>query len=347
MQLINTSLIHPDFKLNGKYYLGINDLLTTIKTLDNDSYLFLCQWFNNNNYVTINTSGSTGKPKQIQLQKKAMVASALVTADYFELPNKTKAFLCLSTTFIAGKMMLLRALINGWELDILPTNSSPLSGNTKKYDFGAMVPLQVQHSLKDLGLVSKIIIGGGAINNTLLAQIYTLKTQCFATYGMTETITHIAAKELIKNIKYYTVLPDISISSDSSNRLVIKAPHLSENTITTNDIVNIINTKQFEWLGRYDNIINSGSYKIVPEQVEAALSKHICVPFFVASIPDELLENKLIIVIESKPYNLEIDTTNTELHKYQTPKSFYFLDQFIYTETKKIQRQKTLDLLKF
>jgi len=344
--MLDTNLFfHPDLKLNNTSFLGVSDLLAFVEKEDRAIYTFLKHWFDKETFISVNTSGSTGKPKAIQLDKKAMLASALATGNYFDLQAKTSAFLCLSSEYIAGKMMLVRALVLGWHLDILDTNSSPLRDNTKQYDFGAMVPLQVQHSLNDLDKVKRLIIGGGAISNVLLAKIYKLKSKCYATYGMTETITHIAVKELVENNNYYSVLPNITINKDTRNCLIIKAAHLTSKTIITNDLVEIFHENQFKWLGRYDSIINSGGVKISPEQVEEKLSKHIDKRFFISSIPDVLLENKVILIIESNNYSIDIEILNSILSKYEIPKAIYFVPKFIETATKKIQRQKTLDLI--
>jgi O-succinylbenzoic acid--CoA ligase len=345
--LDRNAFFHTDFKLNDISFLGVPDLLSYTKNQDKTIYHFLKQWFDNQIFITVNTSGSTGKPKAIQLEKKAMIASALATGKYFDLTAKTSAFLCLSSNYIAGKMMLVRAIVLGWHLDILETNSSPLKKNSKQYDFGAMVPLQVHHSLENLKQIKKLIIGGGAVSSALLTKIYQLDTACYATYGMTETITHIAVKELVKNNSYYTVLPDITIQKDIRNCLVIKAPLLVKEAIITNDLVEIINSNQFKWLGRYDSIINSGGIKIIPEQVEEKLAVIMAKRFFISSIPDKELGEKVILIIESNPYAFDNELFKRVLTKYEVPKAIYFIPQFVVTDTKKIQRQKTLDLVNY
>jgi len=342
---LKNHLFHPDFQLDNTSFLSNTDLLSYCKKKDIAIYNFLLDWFNNDAFVKVKTSGSTGKPKTIRLAKKAMIASALATGNYFDLPSKTTAFFCLSSNYIAGKMMLVRAMVLGWHLDLLNTTSKPLMNNTKQYDFGAMVPLQVSHSLSELKYVKKLIIGGGAISSNLLNELYLLKTKCFATYGMTETVTHVAVKPLTKNNNNYTLLPNISISQDNRNCLVIKALLLNENDIVTNDIVKIHSTTEFEWLGRYDSIINSGGIKILPEQVEAKLATVIKTKFFISSQPDELLENKVILIVEGKENSLDLASLKPFLTKYEMPKAIYYTPKFVVTDTKKIQRQKTLDLI--
>jgi O-succinylbenzoic acid--CoA ligase len=340
----NHKKIHNDFRLNGIEFTSIKSILLYTKENETDAYHFLKDWFNDTNFIRVKTSGSTGKPKQLKILKKHMINSAIATGKYFSLKEKTIALLCLSPNYIAGKMMLVRALVLGWALDIVAPKSNPLKGN-KKYHFSAMVPLQVQVSLENLNNIDQLIIGGGAVSNSLLEKLQPLKTKIFATYGMTETVTHIAVKKLnhCKTNNYFEVLPKIKINQDERNCLVIKAPKITSKTIITNDIVKIINDKNFKWLGRYDNIINSGGIKIMPEQVENKLTKIIKMPFFVSSFSDDILGEKLVLIIEGKESpDLKSGIKNLDtLTKYEKPKTIFYLNKFVRTTTGKIDRNKT------
>ncbi|MCK5638969.1 MAG: O-succinylbenzoic acid--CoA ligase, partial [Flavobacteriaceae bacterium] len=220
--------------------------------------------------------------------------------------------------------------------------------------FTAMVPLQLFNSLKKIKKIKTLIVGGGVVTNNLQSKILDLPTRIFATYGMTETITHIAIKPLNKSAgltsktDLYQTLPYVNISSDERNCLVIDAPKISEERFITNDIVELIPDDKFKWLGRYDNIINSGGVKLIPEQIEGKLSQIISQRFFVIGIPDEVLGEKLILIIEGcVQNNLKSQISNLKsIDKFDVPKEIYFIDNFVETETKKIQRDKTLDLLK-
>ena len=192
----NFNSIHNSFRLNGTSFCSQKELLVFAKKLSSSTYSFLSDWFNNADFITLNTSGSTGVPKSIKLKKEHMINSAIATGAYFKLPENTKALLCLSTDFIAGKMMLIRALILGWHTDIVMASSNPLIGISKQYDFCAMVPIQLNNSIDKLHLIKKLIVGGGAVSKSLQHKIQDLKTEVFATYGMTETIKHIAIKKL-------------------------------------------------------------------------------------------------------------------------------------------------------
>ncbi|MEE9350388.1 MAG: AMP-binding protein [Flavobacteriaceae bacterium] len=345
--MTNTS-IHKNFKLNGQKFSTISDLLAYTNKELPEAHEFFKEWFGSKKFLTVYTSGSTGKPKGIKLKKAFMINSALATARYFELEDeKITALLCMSPKYIAGKMMLVRALISGWHLDVITPTSHPLSG-LKKYDFTAMVPLQLHNSLKELHKVNMIIVGGGAVSQPLQKKIMDLKTKIFSTYGMTETVTHIAVKKL-NNLNgitnYFEVLPDIKIEKDDRNCLVINAPNLSEEKIITNDIIKLIDDKHFCWIGRFDNIINSGGVKINPERVEQKLEEVIKHRFFVASQKDEALGNKVILIVEDVKKSKIDNSIFKFLDKYEKPKTIFYIDKFIETKTGKIDRKANINLI--
>ena len=357
---MNCIKLHKNFKLNGKSFTNEEDVLVFSKHKLPDLYTFLKDWFDETSIVKVKTSGSTGKPKTIELQKKHMVNSALATGAFFDLQEKTTALLCLSADYIAGKMMLVRALVLGWSIDIVEPSSNPLLSIKKNYDFSAMVPLQLENSLSELYRIKTLIVGGAPVSNTILKKLQDLSTAVFATYGMTETSTHIAVKLLNKDAmslrggmtwqsQNYKTLPNVNISIDTRNCLIIKAPKISDTVINTNDIVEIISKTEFKWLGRYDNVINSGGIKLIPEQIEKKLASVIDHRFFVTGISDERLGEKLVLVVEAlslKTEALKLELKNlTSLDQFEIPKEIYAVKAFVESETKKIQRQKTLDLI--
>jgi O-succinylbenzoic acid--CoA ligase len=214
-----------------------------------------------------------------------------------------------------------------------------MRNNEIDFDFVAMVPLQAQNSIQELKKVKKLIIGGAAVNKTLEKQLLKLKTEVYETYGMTETITHIAARKLGETA--FTVLPDVTVSYDDRYCLVIHAPKISDEVIITNDIVELVNENQFIFLGRIDNVINSGGIKLIPEQIENKLMSKIQQRFFIASKSDNELGEKLVLVIEGD--KVEFDHSIYEdLDKYEKPKEILFISKFKETATGKIMRKETL-----
>lgn len=339
---------HKNFKLNNNSFASVDELQAFTKGFSDEIYQFLEAWFSKEDNIVVNTSGSTGTPKPISLKKEFVINSAKATGLYFDLQANTTALLCLPTAYIAGKLMLIRALTLGWHLDVVEPNSNPLLTIDKTYDFSAMVPLQVENSILKINLIKKLIVGGGVVSNSLQEKLQEISTAVFATYGMTETITHIAVKKLnnfrVLNRAYkdefYQTLPNVTIYKDERNCLVISAPKVSDEIIFTNDVVNLISDTQFEWLGRFDNVINSGGIKLHPEKIEQKISKIIQNRFFVIGIPDEKLGEKLVLMVEGNQQEINFDTA--QLSKFEIPKEIYFVNEFVETKTGKIQRKKTL-----
>jgi O-succinylbenzoic acid--CoA ligase len=337
--------VHNHFRING-YHLSAIELCRVaydyIKEGDaNEQAIgeFLLDWFDNKEYIEMRTSGTTGLPKVVRLEKQAMIQSALATGDFFGLEPRDKALLCLPVKFVAGKMMLVRSLILGLDLDVVTPSTEPLVLNETKYDFVAMVPLQVQNSIDALVNVKKLIIGGAKLDSALEAKLLPLKTEIYETYGMTETITHIAAKKLGESV--FTVLPNVKIAQDDRGCLVITVPSISDEPIVTNDLVEVIRENQFIFLGRIDNVINSGGVKLIPEQIEAKLIEKLDSRFFVTGIPDPVLGEKLILVIEGEKQNFASDFFDV-LDKFEKPKEIVFVPKFKENENGKLLRKPSL-----
>lgn len=346
-------LLHPKFKLNGEVFssaealrLSANGLIEKGKDDETAIGKFILEWLDGKDFITVKTSGSTGIPKKIKLLKNHVFNSANATVTYFDLRENTKALLCLPSEYIAGKMMLVRAMTAGWDLHTAAPEKNSLENIESNIDFAAMVPYQVFHSLADLHKVKKLIVGGGAVSSELEQQIQTVITNVFATYGMTETISHIAVRPLNGKEKsaVFSALPKVSFSLNKRGCLQIHASEISEEIVITNDVVELLSPTSFKFLGRIDNVINTGGVKVHPEVVEEKLSLHLNQPFFIASEKDEALGERVILIIESeKQLKLEDYSKVFEtLSAYEKPKNIYSLLPFIYTETGKIKRAEVL-----
>jgi len=348
--------IHSQFKLNG-LALGKEALYEVAyswvkegKDFEVDAGDFILDWLSPSHSIMVKTSGSTGIPKTIEITKEKMVNSALATASYFGIDSGDRALLCLSPKYIAGKMMLVRAMVLGLGIEVVAPTSHPLEHHNKEYTFSAMVPLQVINSLSRIHQIKKLIIGGAPISKSLREQLQQQPNAVFETYGMTETITHIAVKRLSgfrgdEADHYFEVLPNVDISTDNRGCLIINAPKVADEAIVTNDLVDLISAQHFKWLGRFDNIINSGGVKLIPEQIEEKLSKVMTQRFFVAGISDDELGHKLVLYVEG---DVDRDTimggihSSRELDKYEIPKQLYCVPQFMETGSGKIDRSGTM-----
>ncbi|KAA2217352.1 AMP-binding protein [Maribacter flavus] len=348
------SLVHPNFKINGKAVSG-DGLWEVAHRFIKEGHgyqesvgRFLLDWISPSAKIHVNTSGSTGKPKKIELLKNHMRNSALATGAFFNLKSGDTCLLCLSCDYIAGKMMLVRAMLLGLDIYIAEPTATPLQqiDHFQTFRFCAMVPLQVQASLDALERIETLIIGGASVSNALKKELLPKKTRCFETYGMTETITHVAMRELSEASKNpFRALPNVHFSLDDRECLVIDAPKIASNKIVTNDQVALVSDTEFLWLGRYDNVINSGGVKLFPEAIEEKLSTYLQDACIVAGIEDERLGQKLVLVMESdstQKIDLDLFKEIKTLAPYERPKEIYYLPTFIRTKNGKIQRELTL-----
>lgn len=297
------------------------------------------------------TSGSTGKPKTIRLKKSAMEASAKKTLAYFNLNEGDTALLCLPIDYIAGKMMVVRAMVGGLNLlEIEPKGTPEIPDQI--IHFAAMVPIQVQNLIDsgyDFKNIKTLIIGGASVSYNLLKAIQNIPTAVYATYGMTETYSHIALQRLNgpNPDNCFHLLEGFSISVNKKGCLVIDAPEFSDKPIVTTDLAEIVSPTGFRWLGRADNVINSGGLKISPEELEAELSELLSAECLVVPLPDEKLGQKAVLVLENvyKDKNIDIQRIEKLVGKHITPKKVFYINSFPRNESMKIDRKKTIEIL--
>ncbi|MFD2521179.1 AMP-binding protein [Emticicia soli] len=349
---------------------------TIINTAPNNLYYqkvmkFKEAWDLGQQNFTIHTSGSTGIPKPITFTRLQLIESAYLTAKTFNLREGDTAFCCLSVDYIAGMMMLVRAFEIGMDLIIVEPTSSPFTGIEKHLyllnsnrgrNFFAFVPLQIQtlleeseRSLETLNSAKAILIGGASVSDSLEEQIQKINAPVYATYGMTETLTHIAIKLLNGPEKedFFTVLEGIEIAQDERECLKIKLKATDDEWVVTNDIVEILEEGKFRLVGRFDNIINSGGVKIQLEKVEK-IGEQVLAElafqgrFFAYGVPDNKLGQKLILVVESKKplsNGNQIGLSFSEkLPKFEIPKEIFFVEKLIETPTGKIDKIKTVNV---
>lgn len=342
---------HPDFKLNGQQLNAeqlvhlATEFIKTGEPFQREVGEFILAWVDDSETIAVNTSGSTGNAKSINLLKEHMVNSAMATAKRFKIYEGTTALLCLPSRYIGGKMMLVRAMMLGWRLDLVAPSSNPLDMVYKRYDFCAMTPFQLDNSLARLHLLSQLIVGGGPLSESLKEKVKDEATKIYETYGMTETISHIAIRRVNPKkedeIKPFKTVDKVTLSQDDRGCLVIKAPQVSTDPVVTNDMVKLLSYKKFIWLGRIDNVINSGGIKLYPEVIEAKLAPQIPFPFFVAGIPDDALGERVALILETDPEEA-ITLDHGSLDKYEVPKEILYCPKFERTQNGKLKRGATL-----
>jgi len=341
-----------------------NMVITDTYTDHEKKAILFCQsWFSNKTDFDFHTSGSTGIPKKISFKRKQLVASALLTAKALQLQPGNTSLVCLDVDFIAGAMMLVRGMEIGMNMIIRSPSADPVETISEHIDFAALVPYQVvhllQHDISKFLLLEKVIVGGAPLNQETIEALQTLSSQFYATYGMTETITHVALQKLNGSDRqdYFQMLPGINASVDDRGCLIIEPGHLGIEAVITNDIVELISNNKFKWIGRYDRVINSGGVKVNPEKIEKKLQNifkelKIHNRYFVGSIADEKLGQQVVLVVESKALGTDVEENIFNelirtLNKYEVPKKIFSIESFIETPTQKIDRTATLKSVYF
>ena len=341
---------------------------------------FFSEWNNDSDRVLVHTSGSTGKPKPMMVEKKRMLNSARITCDFLGLKPGDSALLCMSLDYIAGKMVVVRSIERHLHLISVSPSGHPLKdidlkdANGKDVNgeitFAAMVPMQVYNTLQvpeereRLTHIRHLIIGGGAIDASLEKELRSLpgNIAIWSTYGMTETLSHIALRRIngAEASEWYQPFDSVKISQTDEGCLVIDAPLVCAETLVTNDIVEIepyiynkVEKLRFRIKGRKDNVICSGGIKIQIEEVEALLKPHLEKPFMLAKKKDEKFGEIAVLLTEDEDLK-KVEATIRRLlsgksddsnkssesksHKYWIPREFRYVEHLPLTETGKPKR---------
>ena len=307
---------------------------------------FLDEWNNPKDTVEVQTSGSTGVPKCIRVEKQRMLNSARITCDFLGLKAGNTALLCMPLDYIAGKMVVVRSIERQLRLTTVEASGHPLKNITNSFDFAAMVPMQVYNSLQvaeereKLRTIKHLIIGGGPIDNDLQQQLSSFPNNVWSTYGMTETLSHIALRRLNgENASlWYTPFSTVSISLNANGCLVIEAPLVHEGRLETHDRAEIRDGK-FRILGRLDNVINSGGIKIQAEEVEEMLRPHIKMPYLISKCSDEKFGEVVVLLTECPDLSLAKEICCNVLPKFWQPKHYLYTKHIPLTGTGKPARK--------
>ena len=340
---------------------------------------FLNEWNNDSDRVLVHTSGSTGTPKPMWVEKRRMEASARITCDFLGLKEGDTALLCMSLDYIAGKMMVVRSLVRNLKLIVVEPSGHPLGNATPLQlprgggfclgsfspprgswrgvgwlAFAAMVPMQVYNSLQvpeereRLKQIKHLIIGGGAIDEAMASELKDFPNYVWSTYGMTETLSHIALRRLNgpEASEWYKPFPSVNISQNEEGCLVIDAPLVCSERLVTNDIVEI-SKAGFRIIGRKDNVICSGGIKIQAEEVERILKPYVREPFLITKRKDEKFGEIVVLLTESNDLEEVKMACRQYLPKYWQPRDYVFVERIPMTETGKPARKKAAEIAAF
>ena len=328
-------------------------------SFEQSTLTFCRQWLNGLGLFSLKTSGSTGEPKPIRISRYQMRLSAQQTIAFFNLKPADTVLVCLNTAYIAGIMMLVRAFEAGAHIIAVEPTGNPLQGIKQQIDFIAVVPLQLQQILNNADSKTRLencrssIVGGAPVSVKLQEKLQSSTASVYATFGMTETLTHFALKQLNPQQKdYFSAFEGVIIRQDSRRCLIVASAVTEEKEVVTNDLVEILSANTFKWLGRVDNVINSGGVKLQIETLERKVEQAfhelgLTNRFFVSSLPDDALGEKVILIIESRNkidslYSIDWTKYFTSFEK---PKELMFYKHFEETPTGKVNRQKTIKMV--
>ncbi|MNJ85068.1 2-succinylbenzoate--CoA ligase [compost metagenome] len=310
------------------------------------------QWEHSDSSYQVKTSGSTGNPKLITLSRAQLEASAKRSNAFFGLNEHSRVFMCLSPQTIGGKMMLIRALVGNYAIDVTEASGNPetqIQDHTH-YSFISLVPYQIKRILEEtpekLNLFDQILLGGMGLSNDLEKALSTLKPSIYLGFGMTETVSHIALRKM--GTPVYEALDGVNLESEN-DCLIVSDSKLGIQQLKTNDLVQFHGPNRFEWLGRADFVINSGGIKIHPESLEQVVGSFISVPFIFGGVIHDSFGEICVLIIEKALSETDFKQIQTlvqeKFGKYAIPKQ-QIVRPILKTDNGKIRRNEILNALK-
>jgi O-succinylbenzoic acid--CoA ligase len=334
---------------------GLPDL-EELPSFAQEAFTFCKDWLDGKDRFVQATSGSTGTPKLQEITRQQLVASASATGAFFGVDSEFKLLCCLNPAYIAGKMMLVRALVWDCEITLVEPNAAPLASQEELFDLVAMVPLQVEtslsygSSLEKLKSIKTVLIGGAPLSDALHTALSKKGIAAWQTFGMTETVSHIALAPIGTGELIYETLPGVEIGVSENQCLWIQSAMSGPEKIQTNDLIELQSKNSFIWLGRADFVVNSGGIKLFPEQLEKKINpwmseRYPGVSYFFFGEADDRLGQRLVLFVEGEASQFNLVALEEELKKllgkFEVPKKINLLPRFTYTETGKVNRPLT------
>lgn len=312
-----------------------------ILNADESAVNFFEEWNSDKPLINAHTSGSTGAPKQISLSKNDVIASAHATNQFFTIRENDYLSCPLSCDYIAGKMMLVRALKANAIVDFNKNIFCNASLNSiPEIKLMAIVPAQISQLLENQALLNKIktlLIGGAPLTLQMEQHLIDHNINAYLSYGMTETCSHVAIRKIGEN--RFTALPGIKFSLSNRNTLCISGYGRTWSPIETNDEVELISETQFHWLGRADFAINSGGIKVHPEILENKLRPFIppSVNFYITKENHPRWGERVVLIMDT---TIELsEEALSSLNKAERPKKI-IIRKIEFTSSGKIIRRK-------
>jgi len=349
-------------KINGKIIDAqtlVSDGWDGLKESERRPLQIIRDWLSGQSEFSFQTSGSTGTPKLCSFSREQIIASAERTLDFFQLNQGNTVLCCLNTEFVAGFMMIIRALVG--KLNLVVTDPAADLWKDLEYaiDFAAVTPMQIESGMRNypekISKIGTLLIGGAAIHPLLDKQLEALPGRVYHSYAMTETLTHVALREVVgpSRSDTYTALPGVTFSVNENACLVLHNALPGIGVLETNDVVTLVSDTAFRWIGRRDNIINSGGIKFQVERVEKDIANILTTRgfqslFCLVAAPDTALTHKMIMLMESHENTMKqneiLNLLKAELPKYHYPREILFVQEILLTKTGKIDRKRNAEM---
>jgi O-succinylbenzoic acid--CoA ligase len=346
-------------------YISAPAKIRRLNPLEREIITFIVEWISGKDTFELKTSGSTGQPKAVTVQRDQMIASAETTLKYLDVTKGGKALLCLHPRYIAGIMMIVRAIVGELELYVISPSSNPLNNKDLicDYELASFVPYQVLEILgkttsrNNFKKIKNILIGGADLSEDLIKILRPYENRIYQTFGMTETVSHFALRRISEDAvsELYEVLEGIKIGRDERGCLMVEGRITGHKNVITNDLVDLIDDKRFKWKGRIDQVINTGGIIVNINDLESRIryilnAQNINNNFMVAGLSDRRLGEKIILLVEKDNQlfseNRIIELLRKNLSKYEIPREIYTLDKFTLLDSGKIDRRSNLKKLK-
>ena len=347
--------------------IDINDIkkgkldLKDFNRFEREVHKVLKAWHSNQDSFNLYTSGSTSSPKKVSFSRSKLKKSAKRTIDYFHLKPGDRIFMCLNPKFVAGFMMLIRALEGDLDLVIQTPSLNPLKSlnDDLSFQFASFTPGQadsiMENAPQKFENIEKILIGGVSINPQLEKKLRSLRSQVFHSYGMTETLTHVAIRAVSGNetSNVFQALNGVTFGIEDRSCLIIHDKVLNIRNLVTNDIVELLNEKSFIWQGRVDNVVNSGGIKIHLEQLEAEIDQILLemgmkLNFCLIPQEDQKLTNRIVLLLENRDQEIDkeflLKTLKSKLPAHHDPKKILQIPKIALTTSGKVDRMENIRL---